>query len=302
MRTRPLGRTGQVVSAIGFGVSGALATPLISSADVRKLVHAAIDGGITLFDTGPSYGDGLAEERLGEALHGVHRDKVMVSTKVGTFLGRLGRPYKDFSRKAILQSVDQSLARLNMSHIDLLLLHGPEAIMPETYDALHDLRYSGKARFVGVCGRAEELDAPIRSGQFDVVMLPFNMTTGRIERNRIMDASAGNMGIIGIETMLPLKILNPHHGVGKPSDLFYLARDLFKPKPRLPDRQPYDFLERFRGWTPAALSLGYALSENSLSASMITTTRMAHLQECLEVCERDLPAGFSAQVEIARFT
>jgi aryl-alcohol dehydrogenase-like predicted oxidoreductase len=287
---------------MGFGVSGALASPLVSSADVKKLVHAAVDGGITFFDTGPSYGDGAAEERLGEAIYGINRNKVIISTKVGTFTGRLGRPYKDFSKKAILRSVDESLSRLNMRYVDLLLLHGPEAIMPETYDALYELKHAEKTRFVGVCGRAEELDAPIKTGQFDVVMLPFHMGTGRIERNRIIEASHRDMGIIGFETMMPLRILNPHHEISKPADLWYVARDMFKPKPRLPERQPYDFLERFAGWNPAELSLGYALSEAALSCSMITTTKLDHLQQCLRVPERDLPAGFTAQVEISRFT
>ncbi len=302
MRTRPFGKTGLDVSAVGFGVSGALATPLISNSDVTRLVHAAVDMGINLFDTGPSYGDGTAEERLGTALEGVNRNKYILSTKVGTFVGRLGRLQKDFSAKAIEESVHQSLRRLKAEHIDVLFLHGPDAIYDETYRALQDLKISGKVGFVGVCGNGAELDEPIRNGQFDAMMMPFHMLSERPHRSRIQEASVRDLGILGFQSLAPLGELEEPKPVSKLSDLFYKAKAWLKPPEPLKRKGPLDFLEKHAGWTPAQLCLGYALSEPGLSSVLVNTTRLEHLKDCAAVVDRDLPQNLGAQVEMARFS
>ncbi|GAA5049743.1 aldo/keto reductase [Nocardia callitridis] len=119
----------------------------------KAVVHAALDHGITLFDTADSYGD--SEHRLGEILQG-HRDDVVIATKFGNDVRRLGQDNGlDWeargSRRYIRRAVENSLRRLRTDWIDLLQLHRPDPATPieETLSALDDLVREGKVRYLG---------------------------------------------------------------------------------------------------------------------------------------------------------
>ncbi|MBS0363101.1 MAG: aldo/keto reductase, partial [Proteobacteria bacterium] len=90
MLYRPLGQTGLTVSEIGFGAASWWGKPQFSERAAVGLVHAAIDGGVTFFDTGASYSNGQAEPRLGRALKGRDPARLVIATKAGTF-AREGR-------------------------------------------------------------------------------------------------------------------------------------------------------------------------------------------------------------------
>src|ERR1700761_5487125 len=111
MLYRPLGRTGLTVSEVGFGAASWWGMARFSEAEAVGLVHAALDGGVTLIDTGASYSRGHAEARLGRALKGRDASRLVVATKAGTFFrdGRIGR---DFSPGAVVASAEQSLRNL----------------------------------------------------------------------------------------------------------------------------------------------------------------------------------------------
>ncbi len=146
----------------------------MSDADAEAVVHRAYQLGVRYFDTAPLYGSGLAERRLGRALAGLPRDSYVISTKVGrlltadappdpTLLDR-GRPiYRDipalnpvtdFSADAVLRSLDDSLSRLSLDHIDLVYLHDPDdqdpAVTAQAYATLDRLRSDGTIRAIGV--------------------------------------------------------------------------------------------------------------------------------------------------------
>ena len=117
------------------------------------MVHAALDHGVNLFDTSDSYGD--SEERLGEILQG-HRDDVLIATKFGSDVRRLGQDNGvDWgargSRRYIRRAVENSLRRLRTDWIDLYQLHRPDPGTPieETLSALDDLVREGKVRYLG---------------------------------------------------------------------------------------------------------------------------------------------------------
>jgi aryl-alcohol dehydrogenase-like predicted oxidoreductase len=119
----------------------------------RAVVHAALDNGITLFDTSDSYGD--SEERLGELLQG-RRDDVVIATKFGSDVRRLGQDNGvDWgargSRRYIRRAVENSLRRLRTDWIDLYQIHRPDPLTPieETLSALDDLVREGKVRYIG---------------------------------------------------------------------------------------------------------------------------------------------------------
>lgn len=151
MRFRQLGASGLTVSKVGLGTSN-FATKL-DGAGSRVVVHAALDAGITLFDTSDSYGP--SEERLGAAL-GKARDDVVIATKFGNDVRARGNSNgEDWgvrgSRRYVRRSVENSLRRLGTDWIDLYQMHSPDPASPieETLSTLDDLVREGKVRYLG---------------------------------------------------------------------------------------------------------------------------------------------------------
>jgi aryl-alcohol dehydrogenase-like predicted oxidoreductase len=154
MKFRTLGHSGLLVSEIGLGTDN---FGYRDDIDTPGVVHAALDAGVTLFDTADAYGDGRAELALGKAL-GPRRKDVIVATKWGVPLGLpFGQiegpnPHRGASRDYILRAVEESLQRLGTDYIDLYQLHYPDRFTPaeETLQALNDLVRQGKIRYFGV--------------------------------------------------------------------------------------------------------------------------------------------------------
>jgi aryl-alcohol dehydrogenase-like predicted oxidoreductase len=152
MSYRRLGTSGLVVSVVGIGCNNF--GRKLDLDGTREVVDAALDAGITLFDTADIYGTphGSSEECLGAALKG-RRDDVVLATKFGMDMGGLNG--NDFgargSRRYIVRAVESSLRRLETDHIDLYQLHRPDPATPidETLAALDDLVRSGKVRYLG---------------------------------------------------------------------------------------------------------------------------------------------------------
>ncbi|WLS78027.1 aldo/keto reductase [Erwinia pyri] len=115
----------------------------------RPLIKQALEAGINFFDTANSYSDGSSEEIVGRALKDfARRDEIVVATKVYFPMSNLSG---GLSRANIMQSIDDSLGRLGMDHVDLLQIHRWDYNTPleETLEALHDVVKSGKARYIG---------------------------------------------------------------------------------------------------------------------------------------------------------
>ncbi len=164
MRMRKLGDTGLLVSEIclgamtfggGEGIWNAIGK--MDQPTVDGLVKDAIDRGVNFFDTANVYSAGRSESLLGQAFRnlGLARDQFVLATKV---LGRMGPGVNQLglSRYHILQSIDASLERLQLDHIDLYQIHGQDPLTPieETLDALDDCVRAGKVRYIGVSNHA----------------------------------------------------------------------------------------------------------------------------------------------------
>jgi len=156
MEYRPLGNTGLNVSVLGYGAS-----PLgsvfrkVTLEDCIATVQAALEGGINLIDVSPAYGQTLAELRLGRALEGVPRDSYILATKIGSYSEARGD--YDFSRTSTERSIEHSMMRLGVDHIDLIQCHDIEfadhdQIINETLPTLHRLKEQGIVRHVGITG------------------------------------------------------------------------------------------------------------------------------------------------------
>lgn len=147
MQYRQLGASGLQVSAIGLGANNF--GRRVDAAGTEKVVHAALDAGVNMIDTSNSYGDGLSEDFIGQALKGRRREAVLatkVSSRVSDGPNNAGN-----SRKHIYDQVDISLRKLRTDYIDLYQIHwwDPNTPIEETLRALDDLVSAGKIRYAG---------------------------------------------------------------------------------------------------------------------------------------------------------
>ena len=154
MEYRTLGKTGLKVSKLAFGGSSLGSVfRSVAEEDGIRAVHTALDHGINLIDTAPYYGATKAESLLGKALKGVPRDRYLLATKVARF-GPEIRDF-DFSATRVFSSIEESLQRLGVDHVDFIQVHDMEfgninQIVTETLPALRKAQREGKARFVGI--------------------------------------------------------------------------------------------------------------------------------------------------------
>ena len=175
----------------------------IDVSDSDQLIHTALDNGMNYFDTAPLYGHGLAEERLGRILRTVTKPFVL-ETKVGRVLNWVEKadpvpwfpdadphmqPVFDYSADGIKRSLDESLKRLGVDHIDIALMHEAENYIPQAintaYPVLADLKRQGLIKAVGIginfCDAAVEI---MKSVDLDIVLLAGRYT--------LLDQSAQN--------------------------------------------------------------------------------------------------------------
>ena len=154
MKTRPLGRTGLQLPILSFGASSlGQEFRQVALDEAIRSVHAALDCGLNFIDTSPFYGRGMSEVLMGVALRGIARDRYLLGTK----LGRYDALHFDFSAKRVAESIDVSLHRLGVEHLDICLCHDIEyvpmqQIVDETLPALRKIQAQGKVRFVGISG------------------------------------------------------------------------------------------------------------------------------------------------------
>ena len=159
MKYNQLGKTGVLVSelclgAMTFGGKGYWkAIGELPQPEVNQIVKTSVDAGINFIDTANAYSEGLSEMMLGKAIKelGLPRQQLVVATKVRLRMG----PHANqigLSRLHITDSVNDSLERLGLSHIDLLYIHGVDPITPieETMRGLEDVVRSGKVRYIGI--------------------------------------------------------------------------------------------------------------------------------------------------------
>jgi aryl-alcohol dehydrogenase-like predicted oxidoreductase len=180
-----LGRSGLKISEIVYG-NWLTHGSQVENDVATQCVHAALDAGITSFDTADVYANGAAEEVLGAALKGLRRESLEVFTKVYWPVGPEPKGPNDtgLSRKHILEGIDNSLRRLGMDYVDLYQAHRYDYATPleETMQAFADVVRAGKALYIGIsewtaeeisqgAALAQELHVPLVSNQPQYSML-----------------------------------------------------------------------------------------------------------------------------------
>src|SRR3954451_19702977 len=151
MDFRFLGNSGLKVSEISYG-NWLTHGSQVENEQAKACVRAALDAGITTFDTADTYANTAAESVLGEALAGERRESLEIFTKVYWPTGPKGPNDSGLSRKHIMESIDGSLSRLQTDYVDLYQAHRYESETPleETMQAFADVVRQGKALYIGV--------------------------------------------------------------------------------------------------------------------------------------------------------
>jgi D-threo-aldose 1-dehydrogenase len=253
------------LSPLGFGVSGAHGTALLSRAQTQGLIEEAYAGGVRYFDTAPSYGAGECERRLGRALRVGGLADARISTKVGLASHGVWGRRRDLTPEGVEASLRGSLARLGVEGVDLLIVHGaaPHELTWELKLRLDALRQAGAFRWLGAAGRGPALDWAMDAGFFDLLMAPVHPFLDAGEIATLDRAQAAGLGLIAIETSgdAPPALRAPR----APADLVALAKHVRGASPG-------------RGRIPTPEGLKQAVRRPGVISALFTTTRPEHLR------------------------
>lgn len=290
MEYRDLGQTGLKVSVLSFGASS-LGSVFrnINEAEGIRTVHTAIDLGINFIDVSPYYGLTKAETVLGKALKEIPRDAYYLATK----LGRYGDAEFDFSASRVVTSVDDSLARLNIDHIDLIQCHDIEfgsldQIVNETIPAMRKLQEQGKVQFIGITG------LPLRI---------FRYVLDRTEVDTILSYCHHTLSDTSLKTLIPylkekqVGIINASPlGLGlltnRGAPAWHPASDEIKETCARAAAHC-----RSKGVDIAQLAIQFALDNPDLSTTLVGTANPEHLRQNVEWLETPINYELLAEVQ-----
>lgn len=281
MDLRPFGRTGLTVPVLGFG-AGHVGDPSLDEAEVGRLLHGALDLGVTLIDTARSYG--LSEERIGRHLAG-RRDEFVLSTKVG-----YGIPgYHDWTGPVIAAGVDAALGRLRTDRIDIVHLHScPLDVLErgEVVAALQATVAAGKVRVAAYSGDNAPLEWAIASGAFGSIETSVNLVDQRAIERALPAARDRGLGVIAKRPAANA----PWRFADRPAATdVALYWDRWRAFGLDPD--PYDWTE---------LSLRFAAWQDGVHCAIVGTSRLEHLRRNVEqIAKGPLPAEMAAAIRAA---
>ena len=275
---RTLGRTGLHVSAVGLG-AGALGDAALSDKEAERLLLGALELGVNLFDTAPSYG--ASEERIGRIL-GPRSQDVVLSTKGG--YGVPGVP--DWTGEGIAAGIEQAMRRLRTEVLDLFHLHScPLEVLrrEEILEALARAVREGKIRAAGYSGENEALSFAVDSGRFAVVQTSVNLCD-----QRGLDGLVPRAGERGLGILAKRPLANAVWRDDRPGDDASRAYRHRLEVMRL-DPAPYP-------WD--ALALRFAAHAPGVTAILVGTRSLERLRRAVDVvAEGPLP---EARVEALR--
>lgn len=310
MQQRSLGRTGLKVSRLGLGTMtwGRDADPH----EARDQLVAFAEAGGTLVDTAAGYGDGAAEELLGSLLGDVvAREDVVLATKAGVSR-RTGARVTDCSRGTLLRTLDASLRRLGVDHVDLWQVHVwvDDSPLEETLSALDHAVATGRAAYAGISNytgwqtaqaatwqRAVPGRAPIASTQVE-----YSLLNRRVEAEVLPAAAALGLGVLPWSP-LGRGVLTGKYRTGTPSDsraasavfASFVATYLDERGSRIVEAvaRAADGLE----WSPLQVALAWVRDRPGVTAPIVGARTTAQLQTALAVEDLVLPAEIAAALD-----
>jgi aryl-alcohol dehydrogenase-like predicted oxidoreductase len=314
MEFRFLGRSGLKISEITYG-NWLTHGSQVENDVAKACVRAALDAGISSFDTADVYANGAAESVLGEALAGVRRESIEIFTKVYWPTGPKGSNDSGLSRKHILESIDASLRRLRTDHIDLYQAHryDTETPLEETMQAFADVVRAGKALYIGVSEwTAEQLRAGHELAQQLGVRLVSNQPQysmlWRVIEAEVVPTSA-ELGISQIVfSPIAQGVLTGKYRPGQAPPAGSRATD---------EKGGATFIRRFLrddvlsrvaelepvakelGLSSAQLAVAWVLQNDNVAAAIIGASRPEQVQENVEAAGVTIPAELLARIDAA---
>ncbi len=313
MEFRHLGNSGLVVSEIAYGNWITHGSQVEEDAAVA-CVHAALDEGITTFDTADVYAQGRAEEVLGRALKGQRRDGVEIFSKVYWPVGP-GKNDRGLSRKHIVRGVEESLRRLGTDYLDLYQAHRFDYATPleETLRAFDDLVRQGKVLYVGVSEwRAEEIERALKIADemgLDRIVSnqpQYNMLWRVIESEVVPLCEREGLGQI-VWSPIAQGVLTGKYKPGQPPPAGSRATDeksganfvrrLLDDQTLLERVQQLPPLAAEAGLTPAQLAVAWVLQNPNVSAAIIGASRPEQVRDNAKAAGVRLDAELMRRVD-----
>jgi len=259
----------------------------------EQIVKAALDAGVNFFDTANVYSAGTSEEYTGRSLwkHAARED-VVLATKVFNRM-RPGPNGAGLSRKAILQEIDASLARLGTDYVDLYQIHrfDPATPVEETMEALHDVVKSGRARYLGASSMyawqfAKMQQAAERHGwtRFVSMQNHYNLIYREEEREMLPLCVDQGVGVIPWSPLARGRLTRPWDTQTARSETDEFGASLYRDEDRrVVDRVLAD-AER-RGVAPAQVALAWLLAQPAVTSPIVGITDPRHLDDALAAVE-----------------
>ena len=305
MDSTTLGRSGPVVSRVGLGLMAMSGTyGPADDAESTATIHAALDAGITLLDTGDFYGMGHNEMLLGGALRGVPRDSVFIQVKFGGQRDPAGRFLgNDASPAAVKTSLAYSLQRLRTDYVDLYqpARLDPRVPIEDTVGAIAEMVTAGYVRYAGLSEMGADT---IRRAQavypITALQIEYSLMSRRIERRLLPFVREQGIGVTAYG-VLSRGLLSPETARLGPAD----------PRSRFPRFQEQNLAQNLdlvtaleqiaaqRGATAAQLAIAWVLSRGSDIIPLIGTKRSTRLAEALGALDLTLTASELAAIEEA---
>jgi len=313
MEYRHLGKSGLVISEIAYG-NWVTHGSQVQEQAAAECVRAALDEGITTFDTADGYAGGRAEEVLGRALHGVRRESLEIFTKVYWPTGD-GRNDRGLSRKHIIESAHASLRRLQTDYIDLYQAHRYDYETPieETMRAFDDLVRAGKVLYVGVSEwRAEQIAAALKVADelgLDRIVSnqpQYNMLWRVIEAEVVPLCEKEGIGQIAFSPIAQGVLTGKYApGAAPPADSRatdptgsnFIKR--FLGDETLKAVQHLDPLAADAGLSLAQLAVAWVLQNPNVSAAIIGATRPQQVRENVKAAGVRLDPGLMSRIDEA---
>jgi len=274
----------------------------------RPLIRQALEAGINFFDTANIYSGGSSEEITGKALREMaRRDEIVVATK--TFFPWRNSPNTGFlSRKAIFQSIDDSLMRLGMDYVDLFQIHRFDHSTPveETMEALHDLVKSGKVRYIGASSMEAwrfakmQHTAELNGWTRFITMQPqYNLLYREEEREMLPLCYQEGVAVIPWSPLARGRLTRPWGETTARLVSDEVGKNLYD------DTEASDALiaERLAGIaddigaTRAQVALAWLLSKRGVAAPIVGTSREEQLDELLSAVDLSLTPEQIAELE-----
>jgi aryl-alcohol dehydrogenase-like predicted oxidoreductase len=309
-----LGRTGLRVSRLCLGMmsfgNDSDRPWVLDEEAAEPIVRRAVEAGITFFDTADVYSGGASEVATGRLVSKfLSREEAVIATKVHgrTMPGENGR---GLGRKHVLASIDASLRRLGMDHVDLYQIHrwDPHTPIEETMEVLHDVVRAGKARYIGASSMfawqfAQAQHTAERHGwtRFVSMQNHWNLLYREEEREMVPLCADQGVGIIPWSPLARGVLAGNRTREGEKrttrSQTDGFSDQLYS--------QPSDFdvVDRVaevageRGVPPAQVALAWLLRRPALTAPIVGSTRLGHLEDALAATELELGDDEAARLE-----